>query len=71
MLQIEAGRQKNMLMADRLCVFCKELDNYVLEDEYHFLMLCPAYTDFRSNYLFYTEYILQQFYRNTNRNWQK
>ena len=33
MLQIEAGRHKNMLMADRLCVFCKELDIIVLEDE--------------------------------------
>ena len=52
MLQIEVGRHKNMLMADRLCVFCKELDIIVLEDEYHFLMLCPAYTDLRSNYLF-------------------
>ena len=64
MLQIEAGRHKNMLLADRLCVFCKELDIIVLEDEYHFLMLCPAYTDL----FIYTEYILQQFYRNTNRN---
>ena len=52
MLQIEVGRHKNMLMADRLCVFCKELYIIVLEDEYHFLMLCPAYTDLRSNYLF-------------------
>ena len=51
-LQIKAGRHINMLMADRLCVFCKELDTIVLEDEYHFLMLCPAHTDFRSNYLF-------------------
>ena len=51
-LHIEAGRHKNMLTADRLCVFCEELDIIVLEDEYHFLMLCPAYTDLRSNYLF-------------------
>ena len=25
-----------MLMADRLCDFCKELDISVLEDEYHY-----------------------------------
>ena len=43
---------KNILMADRLCIFCKELDIIVLEDEYHFLMLCPAHTDLRLNYLF-------------------
>ena len=39
-------------MADRLCVFCKELDIIVLEDENHFLMLCHAYTELRSKYLF-------------------
>ena len=53
MLQIEAERHKNMLITDRLCVFCCELDPIiiVLENEYHFSMLCPAYTDLRLNYL--------------------
>ena len=41
-----------MLMADRLCVFCSEIYIIVLKDEYHFLMLCPAYTYLQSNYLF-------------------
>ena len=71
MLQIEVGRHKNMLMADRLCVFCKELDIIVLEDEYHFLMLCPAYTDLRSNYLFIQNTSYRQFYRHTNRKRRK
>ena len=52
MLQIQTGRHKNMLIADWWCVFCKELDIIVLKDEYNFSMLCPAYTDLRSNYLF-------------------
>ena len=34
MLQNETGQHKNMLMADRLCVFCKELDIIVLEDDF-------------------------------------
>ena len=33
MLQIEAERHKNLLMADRLCAVCKELEIIVLEDE--------------------------------------
>ena len=60
MLQIEAGRHQNLLMPDRSCVFCKELD-IVLEAEYH---LCHAYTELK----IYTEYNLQQLYRNTSRN---
>ena len=66
MLQIVAGRQKHMLMTDRLCVFCKELDIIVLKDEYNFLMFCPY--RIAIELFIYTEYILQQFYRNTNRN---
>ena len=37
MLQIEAGRHKNLLM----CI----LYIIVLEDAYQLLMLCPAYTE--------------------------
>ena len=49
MLQIKAGRHKNLLMAD--CAFSvKNYMLFVLEDEYLFLMLCPAYTDLRSKY---------------------
>ena len=51
MLKIEPGRHKNMLMADTLCVFCKEFYIIVLENVYNSL-LCPANTDLRSNYLF-------------------
>ena len=31
MLQVGAGRHKNLLMADRLCVFCKELEIIVVK----------------------------------------
>ena len=37
--------------------FCKELYIIVLEDDYHFLMLCPAYTELRSNYTSYSSSI--------------
>ena len=52
MLQIEAGRHKNLLMADRLCVFCKELYIIVLEDEYLFVQN----TSYSSFILTYNKY---------------
>ena len=38
-------------------MFCEELYIIVLEDEYHFSMLCPAYTELRSNYISYSSLI--------------
>ena len=38
-------------------IFCKEIYIIVLGDDYHFLMLCPAYTEMRSNYTSYSSFI--------------
>ena len=45
MLEIERGRYKNVPREDRKCSVCT-LDT--IEDEYHFLLECPAYTQIRS-----------------------
>ena len=47
-LEIERGRYRNIPKTDRLCQFCSM---NTIENEYHFLLICPLYTDLRRNYL--------------------
>jgi len=50
-LRIEKGRHRGELVADRVCKLClKSIDHNVLEDEYHFLMCCPEYSNLREVY---------------------
>ena len=39
-LRIETGRFRNEDVSERLCVLC---DSNTVEDEFHFLLQCPAY----------------------------
>lgn len=51
-LSIEKGRHANVQVAERVCKFClTNTDTVVLEDEYHFILRCPAYADLRAHYL--------------------
>ena len=50
-LRIEKGRHVNELVADRVCKLCTKNDNFILEDEYHFILCCPAFVDLRTTYL--------------------
>ncbi len=50
-LRIEKGRHVNELVADRVCKLCTKNDNFILEDEYHFILCCPAFVDLRITYL--------------------
>ena len=46
----------------RTCLYCET----ITEDEYHFIMVCPLYSDIRLKYLhsfYYTEPSLYKFYR--------
>ena len=43
-LYIETGRYDNTLVANRICKLC---DSHAIEDEFHFLMQCSRYTEFR------------------------
>jgi len=51
-LEIESGRHKNLNTEDRLCRHCSTLHNVsVIEDEYHVLFHCTAYSDIRNMYI--------------------
>ena len=46
-LMIEKGRHYSILLEDRNCVYCEEC----LEDEFHFVLICPLYSEVRSKYI--------------------
>jgi hypothetical protein len=47
-LNVETGRYQNIVRENRTCISC---NMNVLEDEYHFLLVYPAYRSFKSLYL--------------------
>ena len=47
-LKIEKGRYFNIPKRERKCKFCSQ---NTLENEYHFLLVCPLYKDFRRKFL--------------------
>jgi len=47
-LNVETGRYQNIVRENRMCLSC---NMNVLEDEYHFVLVGPAYRSFRSLYL--------------------
>ena len=46
-LMIEKGRHMHLDRLYRICPLCVRRNAYVLEDEYHFLMVCPQNEDIR------------------------
>lgn len=50
-LKIEKGRYKRPIIPreDRVCEFCIEQGNRVVEDEVHFLLSCPALSELRDD----------------------
>ena len=47
-LNIESGRFLNILRNERVCHICDLQD---IEDEYHFILVCPVYHDLRVKYI--------------------
>ena len=47
-LEIERGRYQNVPREERLCKFC---NSQTIENEYHFLLVCPMYIEVRRKYL--------------------
>ena len=47
-LLIQTGGHIGIERQNRKCNFCNTND---LEDEYHFVLICPLYDDIRSNYI--------------------
>ena len=53
-LAIETGRHAPVIIDrnDRICIYCERtFDIRIVEDEYHFLIVCPAYQYVRTQYL--------------------
>ena len=46
-LAIEYGRYKNVTVNERICNYCKS----DIEDELHFILICPLYTNIRHKYI--------------------
>jgi hypothetical protein len=69
MLEIERGRYFNIPECNRKCKLCSNID---IEDEYHFIFICPVYENLRKLYIdkYYYEkpsmYKLLQLFSNTN-----
>ena len=47
-LNVETGRYDSTIRENRLCTKCNLAD---IEDEYHFILKCPYYTDIRNLYI--------------------
>ena len=47
-LAVERGRYDNTPRTERLCLYC---NLGMIENEYHFLLVCPLYRDIRKKYL--------------------
>ena len=47
-LRIERGRYENIARAERICKFC---NMSMIENEYHFLLVCPLYAELRRKFL--------------------
>ena len=47
-LQIERGRHLNIPRNERICRNC---NSNMIENEYHFLLICPKYSDLRNKYI--------------------
>ena len=52
-LMIEKGRHQSPKVdrSFRICPFCLKRNAYVIEDEFHFFLVCPVYTEIRNMYL--------------------
>ena len=50
-LSIERLRYTNCERNQRLCKYCQTLNIQCIEDEYHFLLICPLYSELRNKYL--------------------
>ena len=47
-LEVEQGRYHNVSRNERICKMCS---NSEIEDEFHFLLVCPFYDNFRKMYI--------------------
>ena len=49
-LAIETGRHDNIEKMFWLCTYCLNRNTYIIEDELHFVLICPLYDNLRKRY---------------------
>ena len=49
-LEIETGRWRGVTSQERFCSYCKSQGSFCVEDEYHFLFVCPLYAVLRQRF---------------------
>ena len=61
-LRMQTGRyaRNNTPREERYCLVCNSTD---IEDEYHFICICPCYTDIRKKYLKRYYYVRPSVYK--------
>jgi hypothetical protein len=60
-LRRNTGRWVGLPKTERICQFC---NLHMIEDEYHFVFICPLYTDLRIKYIRNSNiYSMQTFYQ--------
>jgi hypothetical protein len=47
-LQIECGRYTKTVKTERICPVCQ---SSIIEDEYHYILVCPLYSELRLKYI--------------------
>jgi hypothetical protein len=47
-IEVDQGRYYNVAKNQRICKMCSKSE---IEDEFHFLLVCPCYDDFRKMYI--------------------
>ena len=47
-LNVESGRYRNELRSNRICTLCNLND---IEDEFHFILKCPKYSELGNSYI--------------------
>ena len=57
-LEIEIGRRNAIDVQLRWCKLCARVNEFVVEDEYHFVLVCSAFTELRTSYL--PQHIVEQ-----------
>ena len=53
-LVIEEGIHNALNLENRPCKFCDSIQVCVIEDEFHFLLICPLFNELKDNYIIVT-----------------
>ena len=59
--EVEIGRRDSVLLEDRICKICNKNGDIVLEDELHFLLLCPAYENIHRKFSICDDVVCRNF----------